>query len=390
MTGRIGFDARLIGALGIGRYISGLLPPLARLLQDRLVVIAQPHDAALVGSLLGPRPRMRLVDATPYRVAEQTRLPLVLARERLDLVHFPHYDLPLYAPGPFVATIHDLFPLEYPEIHSGPIPRLVNQALLRHAIRRARLLIAPSAATRDAIQKWFPSATGRIVVIPEATDARFTPVRDEAAEAAWQTRLRITPPYVLYLGQWKAYKNLPMLVTAFEEVRARLPSAQLVVAGDDPRHPEVRELAARLPAGAVVLPGRLPDAAIQDVYRGAAVVVLPSRAEGFGLPVIEAMASGVRVVCSDLPVLREIADGVATFCDPDDPRAFADAIAHALTDPSPAAREQGIARARRYSWQRSAEATARVYEVALSGLVRMPLEEDPRSREQQDLEVQGK
>lgn len=390
MTGRIGFDARLIGALGIGRYINGLLPPLARLLGDRLVVLAQPHDAALVGSLLGPRPRMRLVDATPYRVAEQTRLPLALARERLDLVHFPHYDLPLYAPAPFVATIHDLFPLDYPEIHSGPLPRVVNQVLLRNAIRHARLLIAPSAATRDAIRKRFPSAAHRIVVIPEAADARFSPVRDEAAEAAWQTRLRIRPPYVLYLGQWKAYKNLPLLLKAFEEVRARLPSAQLVVAGDDPRHPEVRELAARLPEGAVVLPGRLPDAAIQDVYRGAAVVVLPSRAEGFGLPVIEAMASGVRVVCSDLPVLREIADGIATFCDPDDPRAFADAIAHAVTDPSPAARERGIARAQRYSWQGAAEATARVYEVALSGSVRVPLEEDPRRGEQQDLEVQSK
>src|SRR3989440_1621989 len=389
-TGRIGFDARLIGALGIGRYISGLLPPLARLLGERLVVIARPRARAVVRGLLGSRPQLEFLEAPPYRLAGQTRVPLLLARQGLDLVHFPHYDIPLLAQGPFLATIHDLFPLEYPEIHSGLLARTVNQALLRHAIRRARFLVVPSRATGDAVRRRFEAASGRLLVIGEAADARFTPVRDGAAEAAWQTRLGITPPYVLYLGQWKAYKNLPVLVAAFEQVRERYPLAQLVVAGDDPRHPEVRRLAARLPPGAVVLPGRPPDAAIPDLYRGADVVVLPSRAEGFGLPVIEAMASGVPVVCSDLPVLREIADGVATFCDPDDPKAFADAMVRSLSDPSPSLREVGIARARTYSWQRSAEATARAYQLALDGLVRVPLEEDPGRGEQQDLEVQGK
>ena len=86
------------------------------------------------------------------------------------------------------------------------------------------------------------------------------------------------------------------------------PKAQLVIAGDDPRHPEVRQAAAALPEGSVVLPGRLPESAVPDLYRGAAMVVLPSKAEGFGLPVIEAMACGVPVICSDLPVLHELAE----------------------------------------------------------------------------------
>jgi glycosyltransferase involved in cell wall biosynthesis len=390
MSSRIGFDARLIGALGIGRYVNGLLPPLAGLLGDRLTVISQTKDAALVRGLLGSQPTLHLLDASPYRVAEQAKLPWAIFRARFELVHFPHYNLPLVSPAPFVATIHDLFPFEYPEIHSGAVPRAVNHALLRHAVRRARLLITPSIATDEAIRHHFGEAAPPVVVIPEAADARFTPVRDTAAETAWQSRLNITPPYVLYLGQWKAYKNLPVLLRAFQEVRSWSPSAQLVVAGDDPRHPEVRDLAARLPAGSVVFPGRLPDAAVPDLYRGAAVLALPSRAEGFGLPVIEAMACGVRVVCSDLPVLREIADGVATFCDPNDPAAFAQALLDAIDDRSKGARERGIARARSYSWQRAAEATVRVYDRALGGLVRVPLEEDPRGREQQDLEVQGK
>jgi glycosyltransferase involved in cell wall biosynthesis len=387
---RIGFDARLIGALGIGRYINGLLPPLAALLGDRLTVIAQSRDAALVRGLLGPRPTLRLLNAMPYRLAEQVSLPLALRRAGLDLVHFPHYNLPLAWRTPFVATVHDLFPFDYPEIHSGLLPRAVNQILLRNAVRRARIVVTPSLATAAAVRRRFSLDAARVVNIPEAADDRFSPDRDPSGERAWQARLRIQPPYVLYLGQWKAYKNLPLLLQAFAEVRTASPSAQLVLAGDDPRHPEVRRLAAGLPSGSVVLPGRLPDAAIPDLYRGAAAVVLPSRAEGFGLPVMEAMACGVRVVCSDLPALREIADGVATFCDPGDAHAFAQAILHAMAADSDEVIRRGIERARTYSWQRAAAATLAVYEDAIAVSVGVTLEEDSRRREDQDLEIQSK
>src|SRR6202040_1424824 len=135
------------------------------------------------------------------------------------------------------------------------------------------------------------------------------------------------------------------------------------IAGDDPRHPEVRQAAAALPEGSIVFPGRLPESAVPDLYRGAAAVVLPSRAEGFGLPVIEAMACGVPVICSDLPVLREIAEGVAIFCDPNHPAAFASAIASMLDAPSNSSRHQlGIERPRGFTWERAARQTVQAYE----------------------------
>jgi glycosyltransferase involved in cell wall biosynthesis len=195
---------------------------------------------------------------------------------------------------------------------------------------------------------------------------------------------------VFYLGQWKAYKNLPVLLEAFARVHRTHPNAQLVIAGDDPRHPEVRERAAALPEGSVVLPGRLPESAVPDLYRGAAMVVLPSRGEGFGLPVIEAMACGVPVICSDLPVLREIADGVAVFCDPNDPAAFADAIATMLDAPGNAGRRQlGIERARTFTWERAAQQTVEAYEMALGvRLVGPALEEYPGRRQDEDLQVE--
>ena len=386
----IGFDARLIGALGIGRYISGLLPELAQLLGRRLTVLASRPDAAIVRALIGGEPELLTVNAQPYRLAEQSLLPLSLRRADLDLIHFPHYNLPLIKPVHFVVTVHDLFPFQFPEIHSGPLPRVVNQMLMRNAVRRAERIITPSAATALAVKQNFPASADRVLSIPEAADDRFQATRNPEGEAAWQMRLRIRPPYVFYLGQWKAYKNLPMLLDAFKMVRQTHPNAQLVIAGDDPRHPEVRQAAAALPEGSVVLPGRLPESAVPDLYRGAAVVVLPSKAEGFGLPVIEGMACGVPVICSDLPVLHEIADGVAVFCDPADPAAFARAIAAILDAPSTTrARQLGIERAKSFTWERSARQTVAAYESALGvRLISSALEEYPGAREEKDLQVE--
>jgi glycosyltransferase involved in cell wall biosynthesis len=386
----IGFDARLIGALGIGRYISGLLPELAQLLGRRLTVLASRPDAAIVRALIGGEPELLTVNARPYRLAEQSLLPLSLRRADLDLIHFPHYNLPLIKPVHFVVTVHDLFPFQFPEIHSGPLPRAVNQMLMRNAVRRAERIITPSAATALAVKQNFPASADRVLSIPEAADDRFQAARNPEGEAAWQVRLGIRPPYVFYLGQWKAYKNLPMLLDAFKMVRQTHPNAQLVIAGDDPRHPEVRQAAAAMPEGSVVLPGRLPESAVPDLYRGAAVVVLPSKAEGFGLPIIEAMACGVPVICSDLPVLHELADGVAVFCDPNDPAAFARAIAHTLDAPSTTrARQLGIERAKSFTWERSARQTVQAYEAALGiRLISPSLEEYPGASEDKDLQVE--
>ena len=392
MTARgIGFDARLIGALGIGRYISGLLPELAQLLGRRLTVLAKRQDAAIVRALIGGLPELLTVNAQPYRLAEQSLLPLSLLRADLDLIHFPHYNLPLIKPGHFVVTMHDLFPFQFPEIHSGPLPRVVNQMLMRNAVRHAERIITPSAATALAVKQNFPASAGRVLSIPEAADDRFHAARNPEAEAAWQVRFGIRPPYVFYLGQWKTYKNLPLLLEAFKLVRQTHPHSQLVIAGDDPRYPEVRYGAAALPEGSVVLPGRLPESAVPDLYRGAALVVLPSRAEGFGLPVIEAMACGVPVVCSDLPVLHEIAQGVAVFCDPNDPADFARAIGQTLDAPKMASSRQllGIERARDFTWKRSARRTVEAYESALGvALIGPPLEEHPGRGQDQDLQVE--
>src|SRR2546428_7790750 len=118
----IGFGARLIGALVMGRYIGGLLPQRALVLRERLTVVANRQDAAIVRALIGGSSHLMTVNAQPYRLAEQSLLPLSLIRADLALIHFPHYNLPLIKPGHFVVTVHDLFPFQFPGIHSGALP----------------------------------------------------------------------------------------------------------------------------------------------------------------------------------------------------------------------------------------------------------------------------
>ena len=364
---KIGFDARLISSLGIGRYISGLLPQLADILQDRLLVISRPTELALVRALTAGRGRLMVSDAAPYRLAEQSTFLLSLLRAGAAVMHFPHYNLPLAYPRPFVVTIHDLFSFRFPDIHSGRLARLANQLLITNAAHRSAAIITPSRTTAEEVGRRFPSSGARIQPIAEAASPRFGPDRNPAAEVAWQRYFGIRPPYFLYLGQWKPYKNVPLLIEAFVRVVAQRPDVQLVVAGHDPRYPEVTAARSRLPAGSLVLPGHLPDDAVADLYRGAVAVVMPSRAEGFGLPVLEAMACGVRVVCSDLSVLRELADGVAIFCDPESVDAFAAGMLAALSPPPGDDRvRRGIERARQFSWRKAAEETATIYERVLA------------------------
>jgi glycosyltransferase involved in cell wall biosynthesis len=365
---RIGFDARLISSLGIGRYISGLLPPLAEILGDRLVVFSRRAELALVRALTEGKGKLVVSDAAPYRLAEQSASLLTFLQAGTQLMHFPHYNLPLAYPRRFVVTIHDLFSFRFPEIHSGALPRLTNQVLLTNATRRAAAIITPSRATAEDVGHRFPSVAARVTSIAEAAGERFTAVRNPAAEAAWQRYFGITPPYFLYLGQWKAYKNVPLLIEAFARVVTQRPGVQLVIAGHDPRHPEIAAAVSRFADHSLVLPGHLPDDAVSDLYRAAAAVVLPSKAEGFGLPVLEAMSCGVPVVCSDIPVLRELADGVAIFCDPSSAGSFAAGMIAALNGtPADGRVQRGVERARLFSWRKAAEETVRIYDRVLAG-----------------------
>jgi alpha-1,3-rhamnosyl/mannosyltransferase len=316
--------------------------------------------------------RSELVPWGPFALRNQWALPRRLRTMGADVFHSPNWMIPYAAfsrrrgRGPVgVVTIHDLIPLLYP--HFTPRARKTRlQPLFRwlfaETVRRADALIVPSETTRRDLVRCFrlsETEAARIAVIPEAADERFRPPEPGAKPSA---------PTVLYVGRRDPYKNLPLLIEAFARLRAACPAARLRAIGPpDPRYPEAEQTARRLGVeSAIEWSGHVGPDAVVAAYQQASVFAMPSRYEGFGLPLLEAMACGTPVVCSDAPALVEVAGGAALHVPTGDAAALAAALRRVLEEPALAAelRARGLARAARFSWRATAEATQRVYEMA--------------------------
>ena len=370
MSRRIGFDARMLGRTGIGTYVEGLLRSLPHALEgDRLVVFVQPGKRRAAEELLpaGHQVEIQSAAAEIYRLREQLELPLRFQRARLDLLHVPHYNLPLLSRVATVVTIHDLIPLAFPGIHSSVLPRIWNRLLIQSAVTRARRIIVPSRHTAGDLTRRLGVAEKWIATIPEAA---LGPISGMQVDRGWLERLRIRPPYLLYLGQWKPYKNLSTLLAAFETISAERDDLQLVIGGrDDPRYPAPRAAAAGS-RGRILVTGWIPSAALPALYQAAAAFVMPSLYEGFGLPVLEAMAWGSPVVCARATSLPEVAGDAAQYWEPS---TGADGLAEAIRvalqqDVTAGLRRRGFEQASRFSWEETARRTAAVYSEVLAGI----------------------
>jgi alpha-1,3-rhamnosyl/mannosyltransferase len=287
-----------------------------------------------------------------------------------------------YAPGvPTILTIYDLIPLLFPE-HSTARVRLLFRLTMTLALRTARVVLAISDATRRDFLAHFRLPLERIVTVSLAADPVFAPmdIRGQGSGIRSQRsgvsqRYGLPEPYVLYLGSNKPHKNLVRLIEAWRIVMSsfELPASSLIVAGAwDARCPEAKQRADELALGKKVrFLGPVPEADLSALYGAAELFVFPSLYEGFGLPVLEAMACGVPVVCSNVSSLPEVAGDAALLVDPLDADALAGAIGRALSDDALRAglRQRGLAQAGRFSWERTAAETLAVYRrvVAESG-----------------------
>jgi len=321
-----------------------------------------------------PNVRFERVADGIFSPTGQWRMPRRLRRWGADVFHSTNYFIP-YAAFPrsgggrtrCVATVHDLIPLLFPQYTPRALKtRLMPlfRRLLRETVRRADAVIVPSECSRRDVLRHLgmPAGCGdRVVVVPQGVDARFRPAPEPARE-----------PWLLYVGRFDPYKNVPRLVEVFARVRERVPDARLRIVGEpDPRYPEARRTAERLGLGDETIrwDGYLGDEGLVAAYQGAAAAVLLSSYEGFGLPVLEAMACGVPVVCSDCASLPEVAGDAAMLVPPDDPDAAAGALVRVLTDRALAAgmREKGLRRAAAFTWEETARRTLEVYERAAGG-----------------------
>jgi glycosyltransferase involved in cell wall biosynthesis len=338
---------------GIGNYIRAMVAGLAEASGDA-------HELVAFGPS-GPRGRRRIREALAGLLVELRlpplphvgrtawsragRVPVERVVGPLDVFHFSDWMYPPQRAGVRATTVHDLVPLRFPEWVEPETLRLHGRKY-EHAARTCDRVFVNSAFTGNEVVELLEVPEERVVVAYPGIDPLFRP-DGEAAD--------LGRPYVLSVATLEPRKNLPALVEAFRVLRQRRPELTLALAGLEGW--EQRPL----DADGVRLLGFVSDQELARLYRGAEAFAYPSRFEGFGIPVVEALASGVPAVVSSHPSLDEACGEAALRADPDDPEALASALEEALESP----RETGVAHAARFTWRACGEAVLAGYESAL-------------------------
>ena len=368
---RIGIDARKLHDYGIGTYIRNLLRELAKIdRQSEYVLFTRPQDVA-VAATLGENFRAVPDRSGHYSIAEQISIPLGARRERLDLFHATHYVLPLLTPSKTVVTIHDCIHLMFPEYLRHRLGYAYARASLYTAAHKSNRILTVSEASKRDILKFFNVPPEKIVVTPNAIDDRFSAPPSDEHVAETRERYQLSHSYLLYVGNIKPHKNLERLIEAFHLVRMQGRSElELLIIGD-----EISKLQGLRRAvhkhdihRYVRFLGYVPDKTLAVLYRLASVFVFPSLYEGFGLPPLEAMASGTPVVTSNVSSLPEVVGDAAVQVDPYSAEAIAHGILTVLRSPHLRSELQarGLKRVQEFSWARSVRRVREVYEEVLS------------------------
>ncbi|RLC80643.1 MAG: glycosyltransferase family 1 protein [Chloroflexi bacterium] len=358
---------------GIGRYVVNLAQAMKALLAEgeRLILLrdsASPSPWDL-GALEGEKLRVIDVPIPPFSLRQQWVIPRLLHRFQASLYHSPYYLMPYRSGVPTVVTIYDFIPLLYPTYFSF-LNRLIFRWATILALRVSAVAIVLSQATARDLRRFFAQYISRVEIIPAASDPRFRPQPAGEVERI-RRKYAISEGYILYLGINKPHKNLTRLIEAWAQIcKWRVASGkwQLIIAGAwDPRYPEPKQRAEELGLGdSVRFLGPVPEDDLPALYAGATLFVFPSLYEGFGLPVLEAMACGTPVACSNASSLPEVVGDAALTFDPADSSAIARAITRVLADAElrQVLRERGLAQAAGFSWERTAAKTLEVYRRA--------------------------
>jgi glycosyltransferase involved in cell wall biosynthesis len=364
---KIAFDLRRIGNPGIGRYMKCLVEALtAQTPENEYLLILPPDGDDLVDA---PGAEKICSPVKYYSVREQIELPRILSRHKVDLLHSPHFLLPLLRPCPAVATIHDVIYLACPQDLPSRAGRLYYRAMMNACARIATRIITDSEHSRSEIVRYLHADPEKIDVICPGVDTSFQRVTDAVQLAAVRSRFGIDREFILCVGIYKPRKNHAGLLRAFQRCLANGIQAQLVIAGPMAEgEAALRRLAAELGvAERVVFTGFVDDADLCALYSAARVCVAPSLYEGFGFTVLEAMACGAPVVCSRATSLPEVAGKAALYFEPHDPEEMASQLVHVFSDDALRASliQEGRQNQQRFSWAETARLTLAVYHQAL-------------------------
>ena len=384
---RIGIDARFYGPLGkgLGRYIQETVDNVVKIDQtNEYVIFLSPENFDEFISLNG-RVKKVLARVRWYTLAEQFVMPWLIFKEKLDLMHFPHFNVPLFTPGKFVVTIHDLILTKFPTMRATTLApwlywfkNLSYRFVIWLAVKRAEKIIAVSEYTKKDIIEKFKVRPEKISVIYEGVanlasgnDSLFVKKLDDRKTLL---SYNIVDNFILYVGNAYPHKNLETLLKVFLEFHKKYPAIRLVLVGkEDYFYKRLKEEASDLnlwneevPDSPVVFAGYVPDAELEILYRQAIFYIFPSLYEGFGLPPLEAMAKGCPVISSDKSCLPEVLGEAALYFNPEDSSDMLIKIERLFNDKN--LREvlikKGYQQIKQYSWWESARQTLEVYRLA--------------------------
>jgi glycosyltransferase involved in cell wall biosynthesis len=376
----IAIDARRSRDFGVGTYIRNLVQALAGTgTNHRYRLICAPEDARQFADLPANFETIEYARRDSSRL-DHFELPRLIRRLRADVTHIPFHRVPLLLDKPYAVTIHDLSALFYDQ--ASGLLRAAHRFRLRRGLERAGGIIAVSGATERDVLNLVPLAAERIRLIYNAPDPQFlrrpdSPGTTEAQNASRERhrileRYQIRYPFLLYAGSIRPQKNIPRLIEAFAVARSGLEGhagyrdLRLIIIGDEiSRHPDVRRAVIHSRVEHCVrFLGFIPFDTLRIFHELATAFVFPSLYEGFGLPPLEAMASGTPVIASAVSSLPEVVGGAAMLVNPENVFDIARGITEVLLNDS--LREELILKGRkqaaRFSWARTAEGVLKVYE----------------------------
>ncbi len=373
---KIGIDARMFSDAftGIGRYNFEL----TKRLFEQTSFKGQPlewviflNDPQYSAFEFPAHVKKVLVNAGHYSLAEQIKFWWLLQKERCDLVHFSHFNLPLLYSRKFVVTIHDTTISFYPGKKMNAWWRkLAYRLVILHAVKASKQIITVSEHTKKDVIKLFKTNFNKINPIHIAPSEEFKVVGDKEIEKL-RLKYDLTDSFLLYTGNWREHKNLVGLIEAFAVLKAKamLKDLKLVITGkEDPHYPEVRKAITRLGlTDSIKLVGLVCLDDLVGLFNAATLYVCPSFYEGFGLPPLEAMACATPVVVSNAASIPEVCGEAAVYFNPHDPADMASKISDLLKDEprQELLKSKGLKQAQTFSWNLCANQTLEVYKQAL-------------------------
>ena len=372
---KIGIDARFVGpqGTGLGKYTEKLILNLCAIDKVNEYLIFLSHENWDYLNLSRFKNfRKVLANIKWYSLDEQLKLLKVFKKENLDLLHVPHFNVPFFYRRPFVVTIHDLIHHHFQETSATTrnpfifkLKRLAYRKVIDHAINKSKVVITPSNFVKNEIVKNFAIDTKKIVVTYEAAEEEYFGNQQPETSDQLLKKYKIRQPFLIYVGNAYPHKNLSKLLEAF----ALVVNLNLVIVSardvfTERLQREVERLGIK---DRVVITGYIQPEDLSPIFRLAKAYVFPSLSEGFGIPGLNAMAAGLPVACSNIPVLKEVYGDAAFYFDPNDVNDIASKVKKVLTDEKLRSNLiiKGKDLVKKYSWRQMAKETLTAYRSTL-------------------------